>query len=100
MDNSVYVLMKGTERVSLADHKSLIDLSHALLVLGCTEEICQKEIKGNKQAQDSYEISFLDKHIQVIGMADVERVVHWILSFKCNKISIEKAGEDSDDRED
>ena len=88
----IYVLQKGEERVSLDDHKSLLDLSCALMVKGCTESVAQKEIKGHKPSDDIYEVSFLDKHIKAVGMSDVEKVVHWMLSFGCNKISISKIG--------
>lgn len=95
---SVYVLQKGDERVSLADQKSLIDLANALFVLECTENVSRKQIKGNKQALDIYMVSFLDKHIKVIGLPDVERVTHWMLSFGCRKVSIalftEEGGEE------
>ena len=89
----IYVLQKGDERVSLDDHKSLLDLSCALMVKGCTENVAQKEIKGHKPADDIYEVSFLDKHIKVVGISDVEKVVHWMLSFGVNKIVISKLGE-------
>lgn len=87
---SVYVLQKGEETVSLTEHSSLLDLSHALMVLGCTETIRQREIKGHKPADDIYEVAFLDKHIKVVGLADLEKVVHWMLSFGCKKVNIGK----------
>ena len=94
---SVYVLQKGEERVSMTDHNSLIALSNALLVLGCTELLSQKEIKGHKQTDDTFEVSFLDKHIKVVGMSDVEKVVHWMLSFGCNIININRLQGEEDE---
>lgn len=91
--DDIYVLLKGDERVSLVDNKSLIDLANALLVLDCTDHISKKKITGNKQVLDVYEIAFLDTHIKVIGMADVEKITHWMLQFGCNKVSIEKLDE-------
>ena len=94
---SVYVLQKGEERVSMADNKSLIDLANALFVLDCTENISKKQIKGNKQALDVYMVSFLDKNIKVIGMADVEKVTHWMLSFGCKKVCIKMFSEEGEE---
>ena len=85
----IYVLQKGEERVSMADHNSLLALAGALMVLGCTELLSQKEIKGHKQTDSTYEIAFLDKHIEVVGLTDVEKVIHWVLTAGCKKVSVE-----------
>lgn len=90
MSDAIYVLQKGEETVSLTDHKSLLDLSHALMVLGCTENMRQREIKGHKPADDIYKVGFLEVSIEVVGLADLEKVIHWVLAFGCNKITIEK----------
>lgn len=90
----VYVLQKGNERVSMTDHASLLDLSGALMILGCTEQLSQKEIKGHKQADDAFQVSFMDKTIGVVGQADVEKIIHWILTAGCAEVSIEKMPEE------
>jgi len=98
---SIYVVKKGAERVTVADKESSINLVMALMVLDCTEPINKAVINGNKQALDVYEVSFLDKHINVIGLDDSERVIHWMLSYGCKKVAIEKltSGEETDEQE-
>ncbi len=90
----IFVLLKGDERVSLVDNKSLIDLANALFVLDCNDQISKKKISGNKQSLDIYEISFMDTQIRVIGMTDVEKITHWMLSFGCTNICISKVREE------
>ena len=94
----IFVLLKGDERVSLVDNKSLIDLANALFVLDCNDQISKKKITGNKQALDIYELSFMDTHIKVIGMADVEKITHWVLQFGCNKVCIERQCEEKEEK--
>ena len=86
----IYVLQKGNDRVSLADHNSLLALANTMMVLGCTELLSQKEIKGHKAADDTFEISFMDKSIEVVGLSDVEKVIHWVMSAGCQNVSVEK----------
>lgn len=93
----IFVLLKGDERVSLVDNKSLIDLANALFVLDCTDQISKKKITGNKQSLDTYELSFMDTHIKVIGMADVEKITHWVLQFGCKKVCIERLCEEKEE---
>ena len=87
---SIYVIQKGSERVTVADNQSSLALVNALMTLDCTEPITKSVIHGNRQNLDVYEVAFLDKHINVITMQDAERVIHWMLAFGCTKASIEK----------
>lgn len=93
---SIYVLQKGEERVQLADNASLITLANALFVMDCAEYISKKKITGNKQNLEVFEIAFCDNRIRVIGMADVEKIVHWMLSYGCYQMCVEKVEENNE----
>ena len=97
---SIYVIQKGSERVTVADNQSSLALVNALMALDCTEPITKSVIHGNRQNLDVYEVIFLDKHINVITMQDAERVIHWMLSFGCTKASIEKLVDEKGDEKD
>ena len=89
--NTIYVVIKNEiERVTLPDHKSAQDLMHALNVLECYEPVRKQPITGNKQDLVLYEVTFLDKAIKVVGQTDAEKVMHWMFTYGCNKVGIEK----------
>lgn len=92
---SIYVITKGTERVTTADKQSALALISALMVLDCTEPVSKSTINGNRQELEAYEVSFLDKHVNILTLTEAEKVVHWALGYGCNKVTIEKisAGE-------
>jgi hypothetical protein len=93
--NTIYIVKKGDkERVTLPDMKSAQDLMYALNVLNCYESVGKQEITGNKQDLVLYEVIFLDKAIKVVGQTDAETVLHWMLTYGCNKVSIEKIREE------
>lgn len=99
---TIYVVTKGGERVSLADKKSALDLINALAALDCTEPFAMTSINGNKQDLATFETGFLDKHVNVITLQDAEKVLHWMMAFGCNKVSIEKIvkeGEEANGRD-
>ena len=99
--NTIYIVKKGDrERVTLPDIKSAQDLMHALNVLNCYESVGKQEITGNKQDLVLYEVSFLDKAVKIVGQTDAELVLHWMFTYGCNKVTIEKLGVVKDDRED
>ena len=89
--NSIFTVTKGkTERVTLPDRESAIDLMHALNVLDCYESVTRQEIQGNREDLVLYEVGFLGKNIKVVGQADCEKVIHWLFTYGCKKISAEK----------
>ena len=94
---TIYVVSKGNERASFADKKSAADLINALTALDCTETFSVTPLNGNRQELPVYETVFFDKHINVVTLADAERVVHWMLNFGCNKVSIEKLDHENND---
>ena len=98
--NTIFVVTKGNrERVTLPDKKSAQDLMYALNVLDCYEPLTRQMITGNKQDLELFEVCFLDKAVNVVGQTDAERVLHWMFSHGCSKVSIEKLGV-VNDRED
>jgi len=88
--NAIYVVKKGSERVTLPDSKSAQDLMYALNVLDCFEPIAKQVINGNKQDLELYEVSFLDKAVKIVGLTDAELVMHWMMIYGCMKVGIEK----------
>lgn len=95
--NSIYVIKKGSERVTVPDNKSAQDLMFALNVLECYEPVAKQLINGNRQDLELYEVCFLDKAVKVVGLTDAELVCHWMMIYGCRKISLEKlAREDTD----
>ena len=94
--DTIYSVTKGSERVSLADKKSAIELMNALAILDCTETFSMRSLTGNKQDLDVYETGFFGKHINVITLPDAERVLHWMMAFGCTKVSVEKLINDSE----
>ena len=89
--NSIYTIKKGsTERVTVPDYKSALDLMYALNVLECYEPVAKQQIAGNKQDLELFEVCFLDKAIKVVGLSDAELVSHWMLTYGCTKVSIAK----------
>lgn len=95
MAESIHVIQKGGERVTVADKNSALSLINALAVLDCTEPVTKAIINGNKQELDIYEVKFLDKRVNALSLSDAERVLHWMLTFGCQKASIEKLAKDS-----
>lgn len=88
--NAIYVIKKGSERVTVPDNKSAQDLMFALNVLECYEPVAKQLINGNKQDLELFEVCFLDKAIKVVGLTDAELVAHWMLVYGCKKVSMEK----------
>ena len=97
MSESIHVIQKGGERVTVADKNSALSLINALAVLDCTEPVTKSIINGNKQELDTYEVKFLDKRVNALTLQDAEKVLHWMLAFGCQKVSIEKLLNDSED---
>lgn len=95
--NSIYVIKKGQERVTLPDNKSAQDLMYALNVLDCFEPVSKQMINGNKMDLELYEICFLDKAIKVVGLTDAERVLHWMMIYGCRKVTVEKLSQENED---
>lgn len=96
---SIYVITKGGERVTVADNTSALALTNALMALDCTEPVSKAIIHGNRQELDVYEVCFLDKHIKALTLQDAEKVAHWALTFGCNKVSVEKISADKEKEE-
>ncbi len=90
MSESIHVIQKGGERVTVADKNSALSLINALAVLDCTEPVTKSIINGNKQELDAYEVKFLDNRVKVLTLGDAEKVLHWMLAFGCIKVGIEK----------
>lgn len=89
--NSIYTVTKNNEeRVTLPDRESAVDLMHALNVLDCFESLTRQEIQGNREDLVLYEINFLGMCIKVVGQTDCEKVIHWLFTYGCTKISAEK----------
>ena len=94
--NSIYVVKKGDERVTLPDSKSAQDLMFALNVLDCYEPVTKQVINGNRQDLELFEVCFLDKAIKVVGLNDAEKVSHWMLSYGCGKTALERLDKEGD----
>lgn len=95
--NEIYIVKRGNERVTLPDKVSATNLVIALTILGCSDTISTQKITGNKQDLEVYEVSFLDKHVNVVSIHDTEIVTDWMLTFGCSKIVIEKVSEASEE---
>ena len=99
--NTIFTVIKGgKDRVTLPDKKSMHDLMYALNVLDCYETLGKQEIKGNRQDLELFEVTFIDRAIKVVGKADAEKVIDWMLTYGCSKVGIEKLGVMENDRED
>lgn len=96
---SIYVITKGGERVTVADNQSALALINALMALDCTESISKAIIHGNRQELDVYEVCFLDKHVNALTLQDAEKVAHWALTFGCKKVSVEKISAEKEKEE-
>lgn len=88
--NSIFTVTKGRERVTLPNKESAVDLMYALNLLDCYESITRQEIKGNKEDLQLFEIEFLGKSIQVVGQTDCEKIVNWLFTYGCRKVSVQK----------
>ena len=88
--NSIYVIKKGNDRVTVPDNRSAQDLMYALNVLECYEPVAKQLINGNRQDLELYEVCFLDKAVKVVGLTDAEMVSHWMMIYGCRKVSIER----------
>lgn len=95
--NSIYVIKKGNERVTVPDNKSAQNLMFALNVLECYEPVAKQLINGNRQDLELYEVCFMDKAVKVVGLSDAELVSHWMMIYGCNKVSIIKLAQESED---
>ena len=94
--NTVYVINKGNEKVTLPDKISATELVLSLTILGCCDPITNQVISGNRQDHDLYEVCFLDKHVKVINQLDAEMILCWMLNYGCQKVSIEKLNTESE----
>ena len=94
--NTIYVVKKGRQQVTLPNKESAIDLMYALNVLDCYEPITRQEIRGNREDLVLYEVGFLDKTIQAVGQSDAETIVHWMLTYGCKKIVVDKVAKEGD----
>lgn len=98
MNGDLYHVARGNKRIQLADKMSAIHLVSTLAILGCTDPITSGKISGCKDYGKIFEVSFLDKSINIAGQNDAETVANWMLSFGCKKVSIELLeGEDVTD---
>ena len=88
--SSIFVIQKGKERVTVPDKNSAVDLMYALNVLDCYEHITKQEIQGNREDLSLYHVAFMDKEILVVGQSDAEKVIHWMLVYGCDEVSIKK----------
>ena len=95
--NSIFTVTKGRERVTLPNKESAIDLMYALNLLDCYESITRQEIKGNREDLQLFDIDFLGKTIQVVGQGDCERIINWLFTYGCTKVSISKIAQESED---
>ena len=92
--DTIHYVNKNGVTVNLVDKDSAIGLVHALMVMDCTEPISRSFIQGNKQELDVYKVSFMDKSLNVIGLQDSIKVLHWMLQAGCPKGNIERYEED------
>lgn len=91
MSNSIYTVEKGKkEQVTLPNRESAIDLMHALNVLDCYESVTRREIQGNKEDLQIFEVGFLGKTIQVVGQTDCEKVINWLFTYGCTQMNVKK----------
>ena len=97
MSESIYTISKGSEKVSLADKESAKALVAVLMDLDCTEPVSKTVINGNRQQLARYEITFDDKSLKALSLADDEKIMHWLLGFGLTKISIERLRDDRED---
>ena len=95
--NTLYVVKKGEDRVTVSDVKSSQDLMYALNVLDCYEQVGRQVIIGNKQNLMLFEVTFLDKSINVVGLTDAETVLHWMLTYGCTKVQIKKLNTETEE---
>lgn len=98
--NSIFTVTKGRERVTLPNKESAIDLMYALNLLDCYESITRQEIKGNREDLQLFEVDFLGKTIQVVGQSDCERIINWLFTYGCRKVSVEKLSQENKEDED
>lgn len=95
--NSIFTVTKGRERVTLPNKQSAVDLMYALNLLDCYESITRQEIKGNREDLQLFEIDFLGKTIQVVGQGDCEKIVNWLFTYGCKKVSVQKLSKEDTD---
>lgn len=88
--SSIFVIQKGKDRVTVPDKESAVDLMYALSLLDCYEPITKQEIQGNREDLSQYQVTFMDKKISVVGQADAEMVIHWMLVYGCDEVGIKK----------
>ena len=90
MTGDLFIVAKGNRRIQLTDKKSALHLVSALTTLECTDPITSSKISGCKDYGDIYEVCFLDMAVNIAGQNEAEEVAHWMLSYGCSKVSIEK----------
>jgi len=86
----MYIFTKSGEKISLIDKTSARNLMIALSDMDCTESISTQCIIGTKPIGDLFEVSFADSTALVVGLADAELAVHWLLSLGFREVSIKK----------
>lgn len=97
MDNVIYFLRKGNARVSLLDKESATDLVYILTTLGCTETFSTQYIRGSKETDELFEVSFMDKTIRVIGQQDSMTIANWMLTSGCKEVTVKVYGVKEDE---
>jgi len=90
MTGDLYIVAKGNKRIQLIDKKSALHLISALATLECSDPITSSKISGCKDYGDVFEVCFLDMAVSIAGLNEAEEVAHWMLSYGCTKVTIEK----------
>lgn len=99
MGNEIYIVKRGNTRVTLPDKASATNIVIALTILGCCDPLTTQMIAGNKQDLEVFELTFLDKHVNIVSQHDAETVLHWMLELGCTKACIEKISEASKEKD-
>lgn len=97
MSNEIYIVKRGNTRVTLPDKASATNIVIALTILGCCDPLTTQMIAGNKQDLELFELAFLDKHVKIVSQHDAEVVLHWMMELGCQKATIGRISEASEE---
>ena len=86
----MFILVKGSEQVSLRDEDSARMLSYALSDYCCEDSVKRKIVLGSEPLVENFSIMFDERRIVAISQADALKVADWMFSLGVNEISIKR----------
>ena len=89
----MFILVKGSEQVSLRDEDSARMLAYALSDYNSEDAIKRKIIIGSEPLAENFTISFDERRIVAISQADALKVADWMFTLGVIEISIKKESE-------